>query len=91
MLPRTDAPDADVFVLEKWEMASAEYPVEGGDRVLPLRSRHNSAAVQLKVAISYTAVAQARLNLETELPGWDFDAVRAAAVRVESMVGTHPC
>jgi predicted alpha-1,2-mannosidase len=32
--------------------------------------------VQLKVALSYVSVEQARLNLETELPHWDFDQVR---------------
>ena len=35
--------------------------------------------VQMKVAISYCSVEQARLNLNAELPGWDFAAVRAAA------------
>ena len=35
--------------------------------------------VQLKVAISYCSIAQARLNLDAELPGWDFDAVHMAA------------
>ena len=30
---------------------------------------------QMKVAISYTSVANAQLNLETELPDWDFEAV----------------
>ncbi len=31
--------------------------------------------VLLKVAISYTSMGQARKNLETELPGWDFNQV----------------
>ena len=31
--------------------------------------------VLMKVAISYTSEANARKNLEVELPGWDFDAV----------------
>jgi len=35
--------------------------------------------VQMKVAISYCSIEQARLNLNTELPGWDFAAVRIAA------------
>ncbi|MHA4816846.1 glycoside hydrolase domain-containing protein [Streptomyces aculeolatus] len=35
--------------------------------------------VQVKVALSFTGVAGARRNLETELPGWDFDAVKAAS------------
>ena len=33
----------------------------------------------VKVAISAVSVEGARKNLEAELPGWDFDAVRAAA------------
>lgn len=35
--------------------------------------------VRMKVAISYCSISQARLNLSTELPGWDFEAVRKAA------------
>lgn len=37
------------------------------------------SVVQLKVAISYCSIEQARLNLETELPHWDFDGTRRAA------------
>lgn len=33
----------------------------------------------MKVAISYVSIAQARLNMETELPHWDFDRVIAAS------------
>jgi predicted alpha-1,2-mannosidase len=35
--------------------------------------------VLMRVAISYVSVANARMNLAKEIPGWDFDAVRAAA------------
>jgi putative alpha-1,2-mannosidase len=35
--------------------------------------------ILLKVAISYVSIEGARKNLETELPGWDFDKVRADA------------
>jgi predicted alpha-1,2-mannosidase len=35
--------------------------------------------VQLKVGLSFVSSANAQLNLEREDPGWDFDAVRAAA------------
>ena len=38
--------------------------------------------VQLKVAISYCSVEQARLNLETELPDWDFERVRQESAEV---------
>ena len=34
-----------------------------------------SYTVQMKVALSYVSQHQARLNLETELPHWDFDRV----------------
>jgi predicted alpha-1,2-mannosidase len=35
--------------------------------------------ILMKVAISYTSEANARKNLEAELPGWDFDAVVQAS------------
>jgi len=35
--------------------------------------------VEMKVAISYVSVANAWKNLDAEIPGWDFDAVRKAA------------
>ncbi|HXI56835.1 MAG TPA: GH92 family glycosyl hydrolase [Polyangia bacterium] len=35
--------------------------------------------VQMKAALSYTSVANARLNLTTELNHWDFDRVRKAS------------
>ena len=43
--------------------------------------RHDDepATVVMRVAISYVSVANARKNLAKEIPGWDFDTVRAAA------------
>jgi predicted alpha-1,2-mannosidase len=35
--------------------------------------------VQVKVGVSFVSSANAQLNLQHESPGWDFDAVRAAA------------
>ena len=35
--------------------------------------------VRMKIGISLVSVANAEANLEAENPGWDFDAVRAAA------------
>ncbi|BDI28260.1 hypothetical protein CCAX7_003110 [Capsulimonas corticalis] len=37
--------------------------------------------VQMRVAISYVSVENARANLRREIPNWDFDGVRAAARR----------
>jgi predicted alpha-1,2-mannosidase len=36
-------------------------------------------SVEVKVGISYTSIAQARLNLETEIPQWNFDRVKEDA------------
>ena len=41
--------------------------------------RLSDPVVQMKVGISYTSVQNARNNLESEVPGWEFDAVRADA------------
>ena len=43
---------------------SAKYNVKGGDQI------------KMKVAISYTSIDNARNNLVTECPSWDFDAIR---------------
>jgi predicted alpha-1,2-mannosidase len=32
--------------------------------------------IEVKVGISYTSIEQARLNLETEIPAWNFDEVK---------------
>ena len=44
--------------------AFVEHPVKAGEQL------------QMKIAISYTSIANARLNLETELNHWDFDKVK---------------
>jgi predicted alpha-1,2-mannosidase len=36
-------------------------------------------SVLVKIGVSYVSLDNARANLEAEIPGWDFDAVRAAA------------
>jgi predicted alpha-1,2-mannosidase len=38
------------------------------------------AVVTMKVGLSYVSAANAVANLDAEIPGWDFDAVHAAAV-----------
>ncbi len=37
-------------------------------------------AIEVKVGISYTSIEQARLNVETEIPDWNFDEVKAKAL-----------
>jgi predicted alpha-1,2-mannosidase len=36
-------------------------------------------SIEIKVGISYTSIAQARLNLDKEIPGWDFAQVKESA------------
>jgi len=36
--------------------------------------------IMMKVAISYTSIEQARLNLRTELPHWNFDKVKEESI-----------
>ncbi len=43
----------------------------------PARS---SSPILMKIGISFISIEQARRNLESEIPGFDFEAVRAAAV-----------
>lgn len=45
-------------------VVSSKYSVTAGERL------------QLKIAISYTSIENARNNLKSECPGWDFDMVR---------------
>jgi len=42
-------------------------------------STSENEKIEVKVGISYTNIEQARLNLETEIPGWNFDEVKENA------------
>jgi len=54
-----------------------EHKTQGG---IGLNYQFNAGdQLQLKVAISYCSVSQARLNLTTELPHWQFDQVHQEA------------
>jgi predicted alpha-1,2-mannosidase len=46
---------------------SADYPMQKGEQL------------QMKIGLSYTTIANARNNMDTECPGWDFDKVRQQA------------
>jgi len=52
----------------------------GNELGLYLRYKTNDLEqVLIKVGISYTSIANAKLNLETEIPDWDFDSLRKKA------------
>ena len=51
--------------------------IEGKDAGVYLRFKtQKGEQIQIKVAISYTSIAQARKNLNAELTHWDFDKVK---------------
>lgn len=63
-------------------VVSSDHFVEAGDAsvgawlTFPMDSLES---VIVKVGLSYVSIDNARLNLETEIPGWDFDRARADA------------
>ena len=67
-----------------WKKGSLKVSKEesGGDIGAFFRfSTAGGEPLEVKVGVSYVSVENARLNLETEIPGWDFDALHAQAVR----------
>ena len=51
--------------------------ISGKDcKALARFSTSDKQVIQLKVGLSYVSIDQARLNLRTELPHWDFDQIR---------------
>lgn len=52
---------------------------EGGDLAFALRFASGKGPVMVKVGISTVDAEGARKNLQTELPGWDFERVRMGA------------
>ena len=55
--------------------------------------------VTMKVGISFVSIANAKLNMDTEIPGWNFSAVKTAARkdwnnrlnRIQIEGGTREC
>ncbi|SJN33627.1 Alpha-1,2-mannosidase [Sphingobacterium sp. JB170] len=48
---------------------------------LEFAAAENSQKIQVKVAVSPVSITNAKLNMQEELPGWDFQATRIAADR----------
>ena len=59
--------------------APAAAPVTGADGAYISFATGTQAAVKAKVGISYVSNDNASANLAKEIPGWSFDAVKAAA------------
>jgi predicted alpha-1,2-mannosidase len=78
---RFDRPFAEFGGWKEGEIINEEN-IEGADCGGYVKFRTGSGdPVLVKVGISYTGIENARLNLETEIPHWDFDRVRKESVR----------
>ena len=61
------------------KLSATESEVIGKKVVVGFDNRNQKNTILVKVAISYVSIEGARKNLAAELPGWDFDKVRADA------------
>ena len=65
--PVTEKINLEMSETEKGQRIVAGFDMEPGDELL------------MKIALSSTGIEGAKKNLETEIPGWDFEATRQAA------------
>ena len=65
--PVTEKINLEMAETEKGQRIVAGFDMEPGDELL------------MKIALSTTGIEGAKKNLETEIPGWDFEATRQAA------------
>lgn len=75
--------DADAVEVGTWKGKDLRYGgsfAEGEDSgVYFTFDLSESRTVRYKIGLSYVSVENARLNLETENPGWDFEGIKNAA------------
>lgn len=75
--------DADAVEVGTWKGTDLRYGgsfAEGEDSgVYFTFDLSESRTVRYKIGVSYVSVENARLNLETENPGWDFEGIKNAA------------
>jgi len=59
---------------------TSKLPIPAGGALLTF-GKATTKPVLMKIGISFISIAQARKNVEAEIPGFDFEATHAAAVR----------
>ena len=77
------ADDQRIYFVAEFSKAFESFTLHGKDGMYGRASFMTSEGEQilLKVALSPVSIEGARKNMKEELPGWDFDAVAAAADR----------
>ncbi len=76
---QTDAPAVAFGGWRRGQREAVTDAIEGKDVGAYLSFGDTLQQLQLKVALSYTSLANARANLAAELPHWDFERVRRAS------------
>lgn len=77
--------DQDYFFAMQFDrpvVSTVDLPMgetEKGKRIVATFQVQPGEAVQMKVALSTTGIEGAKANLQAEIPGWDFEAVRQAS------------
>jgi predicted alpha-1,2-mannosidase len=77
---KLDKPFKNMYSWQNGKLEGKTRNYEGSDGGVYVEFEDNDAlTVKMKVAISYVSVDQARNNMDTELPHWDFDKVKEEA------------
>lgn len=76
---KTDTPISGISLYDG--DTPSEVSETGGSNAKGVLSFGNAKSVKVKVALSSVSSANAAENMESEMPGWDFDAVRSDAER----------
>lgn len=71
-----DSDYENMYAWQDGELQGRTRKFEGSNGGIYVRFRgEDEQTVQMKVAISYVSIEQARLNMQSELPHWDFNKV----------------
>ncbi len=77
-----DAPFENMLAWQNGKLLGETKQFDGSDGGVYVQFKGKEAqTVQMKVAISYVSTEQARLNMKTELPHWNFDQVADEAFK----------
>ena len=73
------------WAADRWTYFAIEFSVpvkfgeQSGDTLYTVQTANTEKTLLVKVALSPTSAGDAKVNMLTEMPGWDFDEVQQAA------------
>jgi predicted alpha-1,2-mannosidase len=86
---QTDSSPAAVGTFNEMRVSPGSTSGSGPRTGAYLSFNSDTTTVHLKAGISYVSVANAELNLDREIPGWDLDKVRQDATQAWNAVLSH--